>query len=311
MPIHLSVYGQTDTGLVRPSNEDAFVIADLTGDSLVHEQEVGRFDVGERGVLLAVSDGVGGHAAGEVASALVVESLRRSMGKGPVAAQDTLLEKAVLQANRDVWKAAHHPGRHNMGATLTAMFIHGAVAHIAEVGDSRAYLVRNGNALQVTRDQSYVQLLMDAGAMSPQEAKTSEISNVILQAMGLKPDVTVAMGCLDLRDRDAFILCSDGLSNKVSVEELRDLVLTSSTLAAAGARMIDLAKKRGGEDNITVVVCGIGGDLPKPEATERLSEALHVIRAFQPPESASIGASLVGFVEQERMPSSGPQARKH
>jgi serine/threonine protein phosphatase PrpC len=282
MPIHLTVYGQTDTGLVRPSNEDAFVIADLTGGSLLKEPRIARFEVGKQGVLLAVSDGMGGHAAGEIASALVVESLQRSMAMHAGDARDALLEKAVLQANRDVWEAAHYPGREHMGATLTAIFIHGGVAYIAEVGDSRAYLLRNGNVLQVTRDQSYAQLLVDAGAISLQDAKKPDISNVILQAMGLKPDVTVALGRLELRDRDAFILCSDGLSNKVSVEELHNLVLTSPQLDLACVRMIDLANKRGGDDNVTVIVAGVDGDLPQPIATERLSQALHVLKEFKP-----------------------------
>jgi serine/threonine protein phosphatase PrpC len=282
MPIHLSVYGQTDTGLVRPSNEDAFVIADLTGGSLLSESRIARFEVGQQGVLLAVSDGMGGHAAGEVASALVVESLERSMAKHPEEARDALLEKAVLQANREVWEAGHCPGREHMGATLTAMFIHGGVAYIAEVGDSRAYLVRSGNVLQCTRDQSYAQLLLDAGAISSQDAKKSGINNFILQAMGLKPDVVVALGRLELRDRDAFILCSDGLSNKATVEELRDLVLTSPQLDVACVRMIDLANKRGGEDNITAIVARVDGDLPQPIATERLSQTLHVLKDFKP-----------------------------
>ena len=281
MPIQLSVYGQTDAGLVRPSNEDAFVVADLTGGSVLDGQRIALFEVGQRGVLLAVSDGMGGHAAGEVASALVVESLRRSMVNHAGGPRDALLEKAVLQANRDVWEAARYPGREHMGATLTAMFIHGAVAHIAEVGDSRAYLLRNGSALQVTRDQSYVQLLVDVGAISPQDAKKSEASNVILQAMGLKPDVTVALGRLELRDRDAFILCSDGLSNKVGAEELRDLVLTSPQLDVACVRMIELAKERGGEDNITAIVAGVSGDLPKLLVTESLSQTLHVLQEFK------------------------------
>jgi len=282
MPIHLTVYGQTDTGLVRPSNEDAFVIADLTGGSLLSEPRIARFDVGQQGVLLAVSDGMGGHAAGEVASALVVESLQRSMIKHSGEARDELLEKAVLQANRDVWEAAHYPGREHMGATLTAVFIHGGVAHIAEVGDSRAYLLRNGNVLQVTRDQTYAQLLVDAGAISPQDAKKAGINSVILQAMGLKPDVMVALGRLELRDRDAFILCSDGLSNKANIGELRDLVLTSPQLDVACARMIDLAKQRGGEDNVTVIVAGVDGDLPQPIATESLLQTLQVLKEFKP-----------------------------
>jgi serine/threonine protein phosphatase PrpC len=289
MPIQLAVYGQTDTGLVRPSNEDAFVIADLTGGSLLKEQRIAQFEVGQHGVLLAVSDGVGGNAAGDIASALVVESLQRSMSNHVGEARDALLEKAVLQANREVWEAARYPGRENMGATLTAMFIHGGVAHIAEVGDSRAYLLRNGNILQVTRDQSYVQLLVDVGALTPQDAKKSQVSNVILQAMGLKPDVTVAIGRLELRDRDAFILCSDGLSNKVSIEELRDLVLTSPQLDVACTRMIELAKMRGGEDNVTAIVAGVSGDLPRPIAAESLAQTLHVLQAFEPAPPSGVG----------------------
>src|SRR5579864_637284 len=144
MAVNLTAYAQTDIGLVRRSNEDAFVIADLTGGSLLEEQSMARFDVGQRGVLLAVSDGMGGHRAGEVASALVVESLRRSMATQQGGPSDALLEKAALQANREVWEAAHSPGREHMGATLTALFIHGKTAHIAEVGDSRAYLLRGG-----------------------------------------------------------------------------------------------------------------------------------------------------------------------
>src|ERR1700733_5768508 len=161
MAVDLTVVAQTDIGLVRKTNEDAFVIADLTGGSLIDEQRITKFEVGQRGVLLAVSDGMGGHQAGEVASALVVESLRRSMAQGsPHAASDALLEKAALAANREVWKAAHYPGRERMGATLTAVFIHDKTAYIAEVGDSRAYLVRGGHIEQVTRDQSYVQLMV-------------------------------------------------------------------------------------------------------------------------------------------------------
>src|SRR6516162_8619585 len=124
MTVNLTVYGQTDIGLVRRTNEDAFVIADLTGGSVLQEQRIARFEVGERGVLLAVSDGLGGHQAGEVASALVVESLRRSMLQHDPSSSggcDALLEKATKAANREVWAAARSPGREKMGATLTAL----------------------------------------------------------------------------------------------------------------------------------------------------------------------------------------------
>ncbi|HEY3822377.1 MAG TPA: protein phosphatase 2C domain-containing protein [Polyangiaceae bacterium] len=282
MPVHVTVVAQTEVGLVRQTNEDAFVIADLSGGSLLDEQKMSKFEVGQRGVLLAVSDGMGGHQAGEVASALVVESLQRSMAQLPsLVPSDALLEKAAQRANRDVWKAAHFPGRERMGATLTAVYIQGTTAHIAEVGDSRAYLVRSGKIKQVTRDQSYVQLMVDTGAMSPAQAKTSELSSVILQAMGLKETVQIALGRLDLRQRDCFLLCSDGLSSLVDDEEIRNLVLTAGPLDAVCSRLVDLAMKRGGTDNITVIAAGVGGDLPALVAGESISDTLLVVQDFQ------------------------------
>ncbi len=288
MPVNLTVCAQTDIGLVRSSNEDAFVVADLTGGSLLEEQRSARFEVGRRGVLLAVSDGMGGHQAGEVASALVVESLRRALashqGGEP---SDALLEKATVQASREVWQAAHYPGRENMGATLTALFVHGKTAFIAEVGDSRAYLLRDGQIVQVTRDQSYVQFLIDSGAMSAGQAKSSGFSNVILQAMGSKADVSVALGKLDLRQRDCLLLCSDGLSNRISPDEIRQVVITSSRLDIACARLVEAAKQRGGEDNITAIVAGVSGDVPRAVSGESIAETFFAIQEFQPPPHAS------------------------
>src|SRR5580704_348258 len=259
--VNLTVYGQTDVGLVRTSNEDALVVADLTGGNLIRGQ-IARFEVGARGVLLAVSDGMGGERAGEVASALVVESLVRSMANQPVQHPQALVEAAVARANQEVWQAAHQPGREKMGATLTALFVQGASMHIAEVGDSRAYLLRGGKLVQLTHDQSYVQTLVDAGAMTREEAEDNPMKNVILQAMGSKPAVTVALGKLALRQRDCFLICSDGLSNMVSAEEMKHVILTSPRMDVACATLIELAKQHGGADNITLIIGGVSGDLP-------------------------------------------------
>jgi serine/threonine protein phosphatase PrpC len=280
MTIHLAVCGQTDVGEMRRNNEDAFIVADLTGGDLLGEREVGQFEIKERGVLLAVSDGLGGYQAGEVASALVVESLRRSLAAGSDRQPDALLEEATLRANREVWKAAHHPGREKMGATLTAVYVRAGVAHIAEVGDSRAYLLRGGTMRQVTRDQSYVQLLVDAGALSPEAAQSSKQRNIILQAMGAEPTLKVALGRLELRQRDGFILCSDGLTTKVNANEIRETVLGSPGMDVACARLVGLANARGGEDNITVIVASVGGDLPPLAPRERLSDTFSVIKEF-------------------------------
>jgi serine/threonine protein phosphatase PrpC len=265
-----------------------FRVADLTGGSVLQERRIARFEVGRRGVLLAVSDGLGGHQAGEVASALVVESLRRSMVRHDRSSPDLcdeLLEEATKHANREVWEAARSPGRERMGATLTAVFIHRGTAHIAEVGDSRAYLLRGGAIEQITHDQSFVQLMVDKGTLTPDEAKRSGFGNVILQALGLAPTVSVALGRLDLRQRDCFVLCSDGLSNKVRPTELRAIVLASRRLDEACSRMIDLAKARGGEDNVTAIVAGVSGDLPPLVAGEAIADTLQVLQEFDPPRA--------------------------
>jgi serine/threonine protein phosphatase PrpC len=283
MPVNLTAYGKTDVGRVRRNNEDAFVVADLTGNRVLQEQHIARFEVGQCGVLLAVSDGMGGYKAGEVASALVVESLRRSMAQQPATRSDALLEQAARRANREVWEAAHCAGREGMGATLTAVFIHGTTAHIAEVGDSRAYLLRRGVIKQVTHDQSCVQRLVDRGQMTDEEAQRSHLSNVILQAMGRAPDLRVALARLDLRQRDCFLLCSDGLYRKIAAEELRAIVLKARRLDEACVRMIDLANKRGGDDNITAIVAGVSGDLPPLVPGERISSTLAVLQDYEEP----------------------------
>jgi PPM family protein phosphatase len=285
MTTKLTAFGKTDKGLVRSGNEDAFVLADLAGGDL--GASVARFEVGTRGVLLAVSDGMGGHQAGEVASALVLESLHRSMALQDLAEEpDALMEKAAAQANREVWEAAHHPGREHMGATLTAVFIRNKTAYVATVGDSRAYLIRGGIIKQVSHDQSYVQFLLDSGVINAEEAKHSEVRNIILQAMGLKPTVKVALGRLELRQRDCFLLCSDGLSNKLTEEEIRDVVLGASSVGEAASRLIDLANGRGGEDNITAIVAGVSGDLLPVVTGERISGTWRVLQEFELPVPA-------------------------
>ncbi|MDP9150056.1 MAG: protein phosphatase 2C domain-containing protein [Myxococcota bacterium] len=283
MGVSLAVYGETDVGLVRATNEDAFVIVDLTSGASVAPKRMTRCDVGDRGVLMAVSDGIGGHQAGEVASALVIESMCREMASvHPGESSEARLERAVVHANREVWQAGQFPGRENMGATLTALFVCGRTAFVAEVGDSRAYLLRGGQIAQVTRDQSYVQLLVDSGAMSADQAKTSGLSNVVLQAMGLKPEVSVALGKIDLRERDCLVLCSDGLSNKLGDDELRQIILTAPRLDLAGAQLVAAAKARGGEDNITAIVAGVSGDLPPLVSGESIAETFFVLQEFLP-----------------------------
>jgi serine/threonine protein phosphatase PrpC len=281
--IYLRVVGRTDVGNVRPNNEDSLVIADLTGTALIRaEGSSGRFDVGERGVLLAVSDGMGGLKAGEVASALVIDALPRAIRDGRASApSEELLRNGVQQTNETVWNAAQQTGI-RMGATLTAVYVHRDMAWIAEVGDSRAYLIRAGKIAQLTKDQSVVQHLLDSGTLSPEQVKHSPYRGVILQAMGHQPDVTVALGRLELRARDCLVLCSDGLTAHLSDEDIRGIVLSSPDLTTACDRLVDLAKSRGGVDNITVVLGGVGGALPSSTtAADGIEQTFEVVQSFR------------------------------
>jgi len=280
--IYLRVVGRTDVGNVRKNNEDSFVVADLSGTALIGpDGSSGRFEVGERGVLLAVSDGMGGLKAGEVASALVIETLPKAMRNGRASApDDERLRVGVQQAHEKVWTTARDEGI-RMGATLTAVYVQGNVAWIAEVGDSRAYLIRAGRINQLTKDQSLVQKLLDAGAVTPEDAAHSPYRSVILQAMGHQEDVAVALGRLELRSRDCFVLCSDGLTTHLSAEDIRGVVLSAPDLSVACDRLVNLAKARGGFDNITVVLAGLGGPLPAPcVSTDGLEDTFEVVQSF-------------------------------
>jgi serine/threonine protein phosphatase PrpC len=280
--IYLRVVGRTDVGNVRTNNEDSLVVADLSGhDHAVEARPDGRFNVGDRGVLLAVSDGMGGLTAGEVASALVIQGLPLALREGRASAPtEELLDAGVQKVNAKVWDASRRRGI-RMGATLTAVYVDGPVAWIAEVGDSRAYLIRAGTITQLTKDQSLVQKLLDAGALSPEQAANSPHRGVILQAMGHGPDVSVALARLELRARDCLVLCSDGLTTHLSDEDIRNVVLSSADLTVACHRLVDLAKERGGVDNVTVLLGGVDGPLPPPRVSKNdLAETFEVVRSF-------------------------------
>jgi len=286
----MHVSAVTDVGRARVNNEDAFTIRDLaTGEKIEESGAQQAIDVLDHGVLLALSDGMGGAEAGEVASALVLESLHAALASGAPAkgAIDEQLEAAVLRANQQVLEAARSENRRGMGATLTALFVRGDEAYIAEVGDSRAYLLRNGRLRQITRDQSLVQLLVDQGVMSPEEARTSTNKNVILQAVGLSSDVRVAIARLRLRRGDRVLLCSDGVSNAISDAELLQIVAQSDPRNACQT-MIALANDRGGDDNQTAIVADLVGDgLPLPDEFETVTETYEVLQAFEVGTSSS------------------------
>ncbi|MGO8996518.1 MAG: protein phosphatase 2C domain-containing protein [Polyangiaceae bacterium] len=278
--VGLEVYGRTDVGRVRANNEDAFVIADLMAPTWTHAmREPVELSVGARGVLLAVSDGMGGAQAGEVASALTLHALRRGMVTVEASGAEAALTASVERANQKVWDAGTASGQKGMGATLTAVLLHGKRAYVAEVGDSRAYVLRGSRLIRLTHDQSCAQLMLDAGALTREEAETFQYKNMVLQAIGVKPHVIVALNRFTLRRGDKVLLCSDGLTGKVTDDEIRDILLSTPAMDAACARLVELANHRGGEDNITVIVAVMDGEgLPAFSGEERIS--LETVQAF-------------------------------
>ncbi|WP_437580255.1 PP2C family protein-serine/threonine phosphatase [Sorangium sp. So ce887] len=278
--------GITDLGRVRKNNEDTLLIAHLTSVAKTAPPAHAVTFEASYPVLLAVSDGMGGAAAGEVASALVVEALRRAMATARGNWDDATL-LAVQRANREVWQASQQPGRQGMGATLTAICVHGTEAHVAEVGDSRAYLIRNGQILQITHDQSFVQALIDAGMIQPEEAEQHPMRSMLLQAMGLDPDVKASVARLELRRDDRLLLCSDGLSNKLSAGDMLAVIERGPSIEASCQRLVALASERGGEDNITAIVAELDGEgLTPPRRGEKVAQTLHTVTEFNPRKKA-------------------------
>jgi serine/threonine protein phosphatase PrpC len=281
MGLCLRVAAHSDVGRVRRKNEDAFVAADLTrGHYSASPRWTGLLEVGDRGALVAVSDGMGGAKDGDLASALVISSLAQGLSS-QVDGRNSLAEitDAVLEAHHAVWAEACARGI-EMGATLTALYVRGASAYVAEVGDSRAYIIRGGRITQLTKDQSYVQMLVDTGAVDADRAHMLPFRNIILQAMGLQPKLAVALGKLELRSRDCLLLCSDGLWNELSDDEVRDVVLASTDLLVATDRLIELANARGGRDNTTVVLVGVGGDLA-PRTQDPIEQTYRILNTFE------------------------------
>jgi protein phosphatase len=259
--VALNVFGRSDVGRVRKSNEDAFVIADLKEALPIHEtpQPI-ALEVGSLGILLAVSDGMCGEQAGEVASALTLQSLRCELPAAQGGTAEAALTASVEKANRRVWDAAADSNRKGMGATLTAVLLHGRRAYVAEVGDSRAYVLRGSRLCQVTHDQSYAQVLFDAGTLTREEVERFKYKNVIMQAMGTRADVVVALNRFTLRRGDRLLLCSDGLSGMIRGDDIRETMIGVGDPFEACKILTDKANQSGGHDNITVLVIEFDGE---------------------------------------------------
>ncbi len=251
-------FGLTDVGLVRAANEDSFTMAELSKASRWQGGKCADWPTTKGGVLLVVSDGMGGAKAGEVASALSVEAvlggMLRAVREKPV--DGDVLRKVIEQASEKVHEAGKRADRKGMGATLTAVLVTGTTAYVAQIGDSRAYLLRNGKIGQITHDQSYVQMLVDAGVMTAAEAEASPRKNIILQVMGQEA-VRVVLGRIALKSGDRLLVCSDGLTNVLDDATLNEVAKAPADLAKASQELIHRTKQGGAPDNVTVIVAEV------------------------------------------------------
>lgn len=258
--VSVSVFAKTDTGRQRAKNEDAFMVADLTTGNVGIGAKMGTHRVGERGSLMVVSDGMGGAAGGEIASSMAVKTIREALMEPGSDDDCGRLKMATERANQRIWEYAKENRKFTgMGATLTAVLVHNTSAYVAQVGDSRAYLMRGNQVKQLTKDQSLAQLLIDSGSVTPEQANSMP-QNVIMQALGTSETVEVAMVSVELYKDDLFLACTDGLSNKVTAEEMGKILNESENLNAACRRLVELANERGGEDNITVIAARFDGE---------------------------------------------------
>ena len=259
----IAVAARTDRGRLRERNQDTFLIADLSTGATGLVPEVREHRVGGRGSLIAVSDGTGAGDAGEIASALVLESLYRSLATDracdcPV----EHLRNAVRMTGARVWRhGQRHSQLRGFGATLTAVLVCSGAAHVAHVGDSRAYLLRGDRARLLTRDHTLAQALADSGGASPTTGREAVPPHVLLHSFGPRPVVEFELATVEIVPGDRLLVCSDGLTNKVAPIEIIRVASEEPDLGNVCRRLVEMANARGGEDNITVVLAGVGAPL--------------------------------------------------
>lgn len=253
---------RSDVGLVRGHNEDSFLV---------------------QAPLFAVCDGMGGHAAGEVASSIAVSTIAE---KAPAGADDVLLGVAVEAANTAVMLGAEQGvGKPGMGCTASCCLIEEGKMAIAHVGDSRIYLLRHGSLVRVTHDHSYVEELVDSGQITADEARTHPSRSIITRALGSDPDMYADHFSLEVSNGDRVILCSDGLSSMIADSEIEALAVSSATPQQAADNLVAAALTAGGLDNVTVVVVDVVDDGTAEKSRRRLTK-----------RAIGVTATLVGML---------------
>ncbi len=239
MQLTVTAFGRTDVGVVRTDNEDNYLLIPDEG-------------------LYIVADGMGGHAAGEVASEMAVRIIARELRdvarEDEERAADTL-RTAIRRANEQIFqRTLNEQDKRGMGTTATAMLILDAKYLIGHVGDSRAYVLREDEMVQLTKDHSYVQEQVDAGYLTPQQARVHPYSNVITRCVGANDDVDPDVYGGTLRGGDLYLLASDGLTGMLEDHEMKEILQNGSDMDTALDELINTANGRGGLDNITAII---------------------------------------------------------
>jgi protein phosphatase len=287
--------GRSDVGLVREHNEDNFLVADLTAGRRGIDGALVSTAVGERGLVLAVCDGMGGAAAGEVASQMAVDTIYEMLLQGdPPRDRDAFarrLVRAIEVAGARIFQAAKADRtRRGMGTTATVAGLIDEVLFVGQVGDSRAYVLRGDQFALITKDQSLVNQLIEAGHLTEEEAEAFEHSNIILQALGTTEEVAVDLTFLELRRGDRLLLCSDGLSGLVQSDVIKDVLQRTKDLPQAAQQLIEMANAGGGHDNITVVLAEVDGSrLREPTPDARVAYQQYPLPPDAPPVAVQGG----------------------
>jgi protein phosphatase len=274
--IKIAVFGKTDVGQLREHNEDNFLVVDFARVDKPSPEISLDFALGEKGALFLVCDGMGGAAAGEVASTMAVESISSAVGSGGPLTRERFarrLRRAIEEANESIFaQSRDNQSERGMGTTCTAVGLVDATLLIGQIGDSRCYVLRDGRLSQATKDQSLAWQLIEAGAMTLEEAKGFEHANIILQALGVQEKVEVVLSQVSLRRGDLILVCSDGLHGPVSDDEIAQILLDEPDVKKACDRLIACANAHEGPDNITVVLARFDGDgLPEPVAEDAVT----------------------------------------
>lgn len=228
----------TDIGCIRTTNEDSYLCIEPH--------------------IYAVADGMGGHAAGEIASRIIIDTIKNRLESvNPDDCTEERLRSVVLEANQAILRASQeNPNYNGMGSTISLFYVHYGYATWAQVGDSRIYLLRNGQIYQLTSDHSLVNELLQQQKITAEEAANFPHKNILTRAVGISCNLLVDTGFCDILEHDKFLICSDGLTNMVTDELIRDICYENSTENKAD-KLVKKALENGGKDNITCIVVEI------------------------------------------------------